>query len=91
MALTNPIKPNPERNSPIHTECKTIQNVVSSAGEDETYGTFKNGKTAISMRPALFALDHKQPATLLKTENSTREGFVNLGMNPKLSKTWDIK
>ena len=36
-------------------------------------------------------LDHKQPATPLKTENYATEGFVNLGMNPKHSKTWDIK
>ena len=43
------------------------------------------------MRPALVALDHKQPATPFKTDNYTPEGFVNLGMKPKRSKTWDIK
>ena len=45
--------------------------------EAETYGTFKNGKTSIGMRPVLISLDHKQPSTPLKTENSTTEGFVN--------------
>ena len=44
------IKPNPERNGPIHTKCKTIRNIVSYAAEDETYGIFKNGKTAIGMQ-----------------------------------------
>ena len=29
----NPIKPNPKINGPIHTECKEIRNVVSSAAE----------------------------------------------------------
>ena len=48
----SPIKPNPERNVPIHTECKTIRNVVSSAEESETCGTFNNGKTVIVMQPA---------------------------------------
>ena len=48
----SPIKPNPERNGPIHTERKTIHNNVSSAAEDETCGTFNNGKTAIGMQPA---------------------------------------
>ena len=85
------IKPNPKRNGPIHTECKTIHNVVSSASEDETCGTFNNGKTTMEMQPDLIALDHKQPGTPLKTDNSTTEGFVNLGMNPKPSKTWDMK
>ena len=43
------------------------------------------------MGPALIVLDHKQPAAPLNTENSTTEGFVNLGMKPKHSKTWDMK
>ena len=45
------IKPNPNRNGPIHTECKKIRNVVSSAAKDETCGTFNSGKTAINMQP----------------------------------------
>ena len=44
------IKPNPERNGSIHTGCKTIRNVVSSAAEAEICGTFNNGKTAIGMK-----------------------------------------
>ena len=55
----SPIKPNPDRNSPIHTECKTIRNVVFSAAESETCGTFNNRKTNISVRPSLIALYHK--------------------------------
>ena len=87
----SPIKPNPERNGPIHTECKTIRNVVSSADESETCGTFKNRKTDIDMRQALITLDHEKPATPLKTDNSKTEGFINSGMKPKHSKTWDMK
>ena len=89
--LPSLIKPNPERNVPIHTECKTIRNVVSSAAEAEPCGTFNNGEASIGMRLALIKFDHEQPATPLKTENSTTEGFVKSGMKPKRSKTWDMK
>ena len=83
----SPIKPNPNINGPIHTECKTIRNVVSYADEAKTRGAFNNGKTAIGMQPSLITLDHKQPETLLKMDSYTTEGFVNLGMKPKRSKT----
>ena len=59
---------------------------MSSADESETCGTFNNGKIAIVMRPELIILDHEKPATPLKTDNSTTEGFVNYGMKPKRSK-----
>ena len=39
-----PIKPTPKINGPIHTECKTIRNVVSSAAEAEKCGTYNNVK-----------------------------------------------
>ena len=86
-----PMKPNPKRNGPIHTECKTIHNVVYSAVEAETCGTFNNGNTYIGLRPALIALYHKQPATPLETHNYMTDGLVNLGMKPKSSKIWDMK
>ena len=43
------------------------------------------------MQPDLITLDNKQPATPLKTDNSTTESFVKLGMKPKYSKTWYMK
>ena len=54
----------------MHTECKTIRNVVFYAAEAETFGTFNNWKTAIGMRPTLITLDHEQPETPPKTDNS---------------------
>ena len=81
----SPIKPNPEINGPIHTECKTICNVVSSTAEAETCGTLNNGTQSIGMQPAFIALDHKQPATPLKTGNSMTGHFIKSGMKPKHS------
>ena len=86
-----PIKPNSERNGPIHMECKTIRNVLFSADEAKTGDTFNNGKTATGMRPYPITLDHEQPATPLKTDNYTTEGFVNLGMKPKRTKSCNMK
>ena len=60
--------------------------MVYPVSEAETCGTFNNGKTVIYMRQDLITLDHKKPATPLKTDNSTTEGFVNSGMKPKHSK-----
>ena len=86
-----PVKTTLKRNGPIHTEWKTIHNVVSSAAEAEAFEAFNIGKTAIDMRPYLITLDRKQPFTPLKTENPTTEVFVNSGMKPKRSNTWDMK
>ena len=43
------------------------------------------------MWPDLITLEHQQPATPLKLENSTTEGFLKSGMKPRRSKTWDMK
>ena len=65
--------------------------MVSSGVEAKTCGTFNNGQTVISIRPYLITLEHKQPETPLKTDNSTSEGFIHSVMKPKHLKTWDMK
>ena len=87
----DPVKLTPKQNGTIHTDCKTILNVVSLEAEYETCVTFNNVKIAIGMQPALITLDHKKIATPIQTENSTTEGFFNYGMIPKRSKTCDMK
>lgn len=44
---TPPASPQPAPNGPIHTECRGIWTLVSSAAEAETTGVFHNGHTAI--------------------------------------------
>ena len=78
-----PNLPSTKRNGPILTTCKTIRNVVSSAAEAETTGTFYNAKEVVAILPSLIDLGHKQPPTPLKTDNSTTDGFVNSSMKPK--------
>ena len=87
----NPTCPRPPRNCPIHTECKAIRSVVASAAEAETTGVFGNSEIAIPIRRALEALDHPQPPTPIKTDNSTAYSFVNANIRQKRSKTWDMR
>ena len=79
-----------KRNGPILTTCKTIRNVVSSAAEAETTGTFCNAKEGVAILPSLIGLGHKQPPTPLKIDNSITDVFVNSSMRPSKSKTWDM-
>ena len=77
--------------SPVLTECKTIKHVVCSAAEAETHGLFQNCQNAIAIRYALNGLGHKQEKTIVITDNTTAEGFVNKTMKGKKSKTWDMR
>ena len=56
--VNNPTTFAPQPNGPIHTECKTIRNVVASAAEAETAGLFGNSQLTIIIRRALQSLDH---------------------------------
>ena len=49
--------------------------MVSSAEEAETCDTFNNRKTDIGVQTALVSLDHKQPETPIKTDNSSTNVF----------------
>ena len=85
------ITPNTALNGPIHIECKTLKHVVASAAEAETAGLFHNCQTAVHIRNMLTALDHLQPATPARTDNSTASGFVNDTLKKKRSKAWDVR
>ena len=66
----------PTLNSAILVECKTLRHVVSSAAEVETGGVYHNATTSIPIRTILHALNHPQPPTPIKTDNSTTTGFM---------------
>jgi hypothetical protein len=86
-----PTKPNPRPNGPIHTECRTLRHVVSSAAEAECGGLFHNSQNAIPIRDTLIAMGHPQPPTPIKTDNLTTLGIVTSLMKPKRSKSWDMR
>ena len=89
-AYTKPLQSTEKINGPVHVECKILRRVVSSAAEAETAGIFVNCQTAIDMRNMMIALGHPQPATPVKTDNSTATAFVNDTFKKKKSKSWDM-
>ena len=89
--LPDPARPNPKPNGPILIECKTLRNVVASAAEAECGGIFHNGQTAVPIRQLLIDIGHPQPATPIKTDNSTAANFTHRNMKQKKSKSWDMR
>jgi hypothetical protein len=80
----------PHLNGGVLVECKTLRRVVSSAAEAEMGGLFHNAQMGIPIRILLQALGHKQPATPLKTDNATANGFAHNNITQKKSKSWDM-
>lgn len=82
--------PNPKLNGPIHINCKIFKNTLCSSSECETGGVFFNCQDAIPIRFSLEALDHPQPATPVKTDNSVAFSFTHANIRQRKSKTWDM-
>ena len=59
-------------NGPILALAKVIKNVMASAAEAELAALFMNAQEALGLRNCLEAIGYKQPATPLKTDNSTQ-------------------
>ena len=78
-------------NGAILVECKTLRHVVASSAEAETAGIFHNAQVAIPVRYLLNAIGHTQPATPLKTDNTTAHSFVHNNITQKRSKSWDMR
>ena len=90
--LTNNIKaPTFFTNGAILIECKALRHVVASSAEAEVGGIFHNAQQTLPIRIALEALDHPQPPTPIKTDNSTAHGFIYKNINMKKSKSWDMR
>ena len=78
-------------NAPIHVQCSTLKNVVSSAAEAECGGIFQNCVTTIGIRNTLIGMGHPQGKTEVITDNSTANSFIHSEMRVKRSKSWDMK
>ena len=70
------ITKHPKLNGTIIVECKTLRHMVSSSAESKVAGIYHNSRISIPIRQTLQALNHPQPPTPLKTDNSTATGFV---------------
>ena len=81
----------PPLNRGLLVECKTLHHIVASAAEAEMTGVFYNAQITILARRILHALNHVQPPTPLKTDNSTANGFIHNNIRQKRSKSWDMR
>ena len=60
---------------------KFIKFVMALTAKAEIATLFMNAKLAVLIRQALNEMGHPQPATKIKTNNSTADGFVNDTIN----------
>ena len=70
------IKAGTQFNGPIYVPAKIIKAVMRSAAETEVGGLYMNVLELSLMRTILEELDYPQPATLLKTDNSTADSCI---------------
>jgi hypothetical protein len=64
---------------------------MQSAAEAECGGLYMNAKEAVPMRITLEELNHPQPATPMRTDNSTADGIMNKTVKQKQSKSMDMR
>jgi hypothetical protein len=78
-------------NGAVFILAKIIKSVMQSAAEAECCGLYMNAKEAVPMRITLEELGHPQPATPIRTDNSTADGIMNKTVKQKQSKSMDMR
>lgn len=86
-----PLEDTPIPNGAIDLLCKTIPNVVSTAAEVKTGGTYMNRRHTAPIRETLQEMGHPQLPTRITGDNSTTKGLLTRDMQQKLSKTFDMR
>ena len=81
----------PRDNGAVLNTAQIIKNVMSSAAEAEIGALFINSRQAIPARVAVEELGHTQPPTPIQTDNTTALGFVNKNLQPKATKSADMR
>jgi hypothetical protein len=90
---TQPAQPplkSPLNNGAIHTVCAKLRHVMASTAEAEVGALFLNGQEITVLRTTLTELGHPQPATPIKTDNSTAAGIANNSIKQKRSRAMDM-
>ena len=83
--------PIPANNGAVLNLSNIIKAVMSSAAESELGGLFLNAKHAVPQRKLLEEMGHPQPPTPIQTDNSTAYGVVNHKIQPKATKSMDMR
>jgi hypothetical protein len=83
--------PNPIHNGAILDISKILRMVVASAAEAEVGALFYNCQDAAGLRTIAIELGHPQPATPVRTDNSTADGIINGTVKQNRSKAIDMR
>ena len=79
-------------NGAIFILAKVIKAVMQSAAEAECGALYMNANEAVPMRTTLEELGHPQPATPMRTDNSTAaDGIMNRTVKQKATKSMDMR
>ena len=84
-------EPFPPNNRAIHNVAEMIKAVMSSAAEAELGALYVNASKAVEECQILEEMGHPQPSRPIQTENSTAEGIINAGVQPKQTKAMDMR
>ena len=83
--------PNPPNNGAVTNIAQIIKSVMSSAAEAEIGALFINSRQAIPARHLLEEMGHPQPPTPIMTDNTTALRFVTKNLQPKQTKSTDMR
>jgi hypothetical protein len=82
---------NPHNNGPVLNITQLIKAVMSLATEAELGALYINACEAVPMRQLLTEMGHIQPRTPIQTDISTACGAVNSNIQPRRTKTMDVR
>ena len=68
-----------------------IKSIMSSSAEDELGGLFLNTTNIVFIRNILHDMNHPQPPTPIKTDNTTTLGIIANTIRRKCTKSMDIR
>eukprot|EP00957_Ditylum_brightwellii_P128527 9803600-Ditylum_brightwellii.AAC.1 len=78
-------------NGPVHTVCKVICNIMSSAAEEEIGALYVNTRKDEELRLALKEMGHPQPPTPVMTDNSMACGIANKMVKQHRTRAIDMR
>ena len=81
----------PPNNGAILNISKIMKTVMSSAADAELGALYINACEAVPIRNLLHDMGHKQPKTPIQTDNSTACGVVNSNIQPRQTKSMDMR
>ncbi len=88
LSSDTPIPPN---NGAVLNIAHIIKHVMFSATEAELARLYIMAREAVYIRIILEEMGHKQPPTLLQTDNSMAEAVINGKVQPKQAKAMDMQ